>query len=376
MNTPSRQDAARPSRAAFQVLASRHFPDWLASERISLAVSTYQSGKLFLIGRKLGDRLSVFERTFNRCMGLWSDGQTLWLASVFQIWRLENALRPGQLDRGYDRLYVPRIGYTTGDIDVHDVAVDAEGRVVFVSSLFSCLATVSQRCSFEPLWRPPFVGRLAAEDRCHMNGLAMVDGRPRFVTACSCTDVVDGWREHRQSGGVVIDVDSGEVVAGRLSMPHSPRWYRGKLWMLDSGTGRFGTIDLDEGRFHEVAFCPGYARGVSFVGDYAVVGLSCPRDATFTGLPLDAKLEQYGVAARCGLQVIDLNTGDVVHWLRIEGVVKELYDVVVLVDVARPKALGFKTDEIERNVWTVEEGRPIRWMARSKSPESKEGETA
>ena len=375
MNAPSRQDAARPSRATYQVLASEHFPSWLAGERISLAVSTYQSGKLFLIGRKPSDRLSVFERTFNRCMGLWSDGQTLWLASVFQVWRLENGLRPGQLDRGYDRLYVPQVGYTTGDIDVHDVAIDAEGRVVFVSSLFSCLATVSQQCSFEPLWRPPFIGRLAAEDRCHLNGLAMVDGQPRFVTACSRTDVVDGWREHRPSGGVVIDVDSGEVVASQLSMPHSPRWYRGQLWVLDSGTGRFGTVDLDEGRFHEVAFCAGYARGVSFVGDYAVVGLSCPRDTTFTGLPLDAKLKQYGVAARCGLQVIDLKTGNVVHWLRIEGVVRELYDVVVLIDVARPKALGFKTDEIQRNVWTVEGGRPTRWMARSKRPESREGET-
>jgi len=357
------------------VLASRHFSGWLAGERISLAVSTYQSGKLFLIGRKQGDRLSVFERTFNRCMGLWSDGQTIYLASVFQVWRLENALRPGQTDRGYDRLYVPRVGYTTGDIDVHDMAVDGEGRVLFVSTLFNCLATVSPRYNFEPRWRPPFVGRLVAEDRCHMNGLAMVDGHPRFVTACSRTDVVDGWREHRASGGVLIDVDSGEVVAHGLSMPHSPRWYRGRLWVLDSGTGRFGTIDLDEGRFHEVAFCPGYARGVSFVGDYAVVGLSRPRDATFTGLPLDAKLEQYGVAARCGLHVIDLKTGDVVHWLRIEGVVAELYDVVVLAGVARPKALGFKTDEIQRNVWTVEDGRPIHWTARDKIPKPKEGET-
>jgi len=147
------------------------------------------------------------------------------------------------------------------------------------------------------------------------------------------------------------------------------------LWVLDSGTGRFGTIDLDEGRFHEVAFCPGYARGVSFVGDYAVVGLSRPRDATFTGLPLDAKLEQYGVAARCGLQVVDLNTGDVVHWLRIEGVVAELYDVVVLAQVARPKALGFKTDEIQRNVWTVYEGQPIRWTALAKLPKPKERES-
>jgi uncharacterized protein (TIGR03032 family) len=349
-------------------LASRHFADWLAAERVSLALSTYQSGKLFLVG--LGDegRLSVFERTFNRSMGLWSDGQTLWLASAYQLWRLENTLTDGEREQGYDRLYVPRVGYTTGDVDAHDVAVDAQGRVIFVSTSFSCLATVSDRYSFAPLWQPAFISRLAAEDRCHLNGLAMADGRPRYVTACSSSDVADGWRDRRHDGGCVIDVESNEVVAAGLSMPHSPRLDRDRLWALDSGRGDFGYVDLASGRFEPVTFCPGFARGLAFVGDYALVGVSKPRrEQTFTGLALDEKLAAKNAAARCGVQVVDLRSGDVVHWLRLEGVVEELYDVVALPGVARPKALGFKTDEIRYNVWLPVDGKPVRWSGQTKT---------
>ncbi len=354
----------------FQVLGSRHFSDWLAQQCVSLGFSTYQSGKLFLLGRKPDGRLAIFERTFNRCMGLWTDTQTLYLASAYQLWRLENTLAPNQWCDGFDRLFVPRVGYTTGDVDVHDVAVESDGRVVFVSTLFSCLATISDKYNFTPLWRPPFVSKLAAEDRCHLNGLAIVDGRARYVTACGQSDVADGWRDRRANGGCVIDVTTDDLVAEGLSMPHSPRWYRDQLWLLDSGTGYFGYVDLKRRAFERVAFCPGYARGVAFVGDYAVVGVSKPRhdEQTFVGLPLDNALARRKSVSRCGLQVIDLRTGDVAHWVRVEGVVQELYDVVALPGVVRPTALGFKTDEIRFNVWLENEaGRPKRWSAKGRS---------
>ncbi len=249
MSHPLTGQTANPADPAFGVLASRHFPAWLAEQRVSLAFTTYQTGKLFFVGLSAPDRLSIFERTFNRAMGLWSDGQTMWLASAFQLWRFENALAADEQDDGYDRLYVPRVGYTTGDIDVHDVAVDADGRVQFISTLFNCLATVSEEHNFTPLWRPPFIGKLAAEDRCHMNGLALRDGKPRYVTACSQSDVVDGWRDCRSDGGCVVDIDSGEIIATGLAMPHSPRWYRDRLWVLNSGRGQFGYVDLQSGRF-------------------------------------------------------------------------------------------------------------------------------
>ena len=353
-----------------EVTGSPHLADWLAEQQVSLAFTTYQTGKLFLLGRHPDGRLMVFERTFNRAMGLWADGQTMWLSTLYQLWRFENALRPGELYQGYDRLYVPRTGHTTGDLDVHDVAVDAGGRVLFVATLFGCLATLSERYSFKPLWRPPFLSKLAAEDRCHLNGLALEDGRPRYVTVVSASDVVDGWRDRRQDGGCVLEVPSGRVVVSGLSMPHSPRVYRGRLWLLNSGAGAFGSLDpltptplppgergRGEGTFVPVAFCPGYLRGLAFHGDYAVVGLSRPReDKTFGGLALGGELARRGAEARCGLQVIDLRSGDVVHWLRLEGMVRELYDVAVLPGVARPTVFGFKTDEVRRTIAVDEQG--------------------
>jgi uncharacterized protein (TIGR03032 family) len=340
-----------------EVSGSPHLTDWLAEQQVSLAFSTYQTGKLFLLGRGPEGRLAVFERTFNRCMGLWADGQTLWLSSLYQLWRFENALRPGELYQGHDRLYVPKIGHTTGDLDIHDVAIDGKGRVIFLATSFGCLATLSDRYSFTPLWRPPFLSKLAAEDRCHLNGLAMEKGKPRYVTVVSASDVVDGWRDKRRDGGCVLEVPSGKVVASGLSMPHSPRVYRNKLWLLNSGTGEFGSVDPEKGKFEPMTFCPGYLRGLSFVGDYAVTGLSRPRaDKTFGGLAIEEELQRRGAEARCGLQIIDLRTGDVAHWLRVDGMVRELYDVVVLPGVVRPMAFGFKTEEIQRTIAVGDEG--------------------
>ena len=340
-----------------EVTGSPRLWSWLAEQRISLAFTTYQTGKLFLLGRHPEGRLAVFERTFNRAMGLWADGQTLWLGTLYQLWRFENLLQPGELYQGHDRLYLPKAANTTGDLDIHDVAVDHTGRVVFVATGFGCIGTLAERSSFTPLWRPPFLSKLAAEDRCHMNGLALADGRPRFATMVSTSDVIDGWREQRRDGGVVVEIPEGRVIASGLSMPHSPRLYRGRLWLHNSGTGHFGSIDPGGGRFEPLTFCPGYLRGLAFAGDYAVVGLSQPRDdKTFRGLALDEELAKRAADARCGLMIIDLRSGDVAHWLRVEGMVRELYDVAVLPEVSRPMALGFKTAEIQRTIAVGEQG--------------------
>jgi uncharacterized protein (TIGR03032 family) len=332
-----------------EVHSSRDFPRWLSEQRLSLAFTTYQTSKVFFIGLHKSGQLAILERTFNRCMGLWAEGQTLWMSSHYQLWRFENSLETGFLYQGCDRLYVPRVGYTTGDLDIHDIAVDARGRILFTATRFNCLATLAQRESFTPLWRPPFVSRLAAEDRCHLNGLALRDGRPRYMTAVSTSDVADGWRDRRHDGGVVVDIATNQLIASGLSMPHSPRLYRGRLWLLNSGTGYFGSVDLASGLFQPLTFCAGYLRGLAFSGDYAVVGLSRPRhEKSFGGLALDEALSARGAAAQCGLHVIDLRTGDCIAWLHLEGMVTELYDVVVLPGAVRPMALGFKTDEIQR----------------------------
>lgn len=349
---PTQAGATTPS---FEITTSRHLMAWMAEQKLSIALTTYQIGKLFLLGLKEKGELSIFERTFNRCMGLCPTPNGFYMSSIHQVWRFENLFTHGEVQDGYDRLYVPQVGNTTGDLDIHDMAVDADGQLVFVNTLFGCLATLSDTHSFKPLWRPPFLSKLAAEDRCHLNGLAMKDGRAAYVTAVGESDVVDGWRDHRAGGGIVMDVQSNEVVAGGLSMPHSPRWHQGKLWLCNSGTGEFGHIELETGRFVPLTFCAGYMRGLYFHGDYALIGLSKPRRSrTFSGLALDENLKSRKAEARCGVQVIDLRTGDAVHWLRIEGVVDELYDVITLPGVKRPMALGFKTDEINR-VLSVDE---------------------
>ena len=349
-------DGAAPptekAKPAFVATTSRQFPSWLADSGGSLAVSTYQSGKVILIGtnRQTG-RLSVFERTLERPMGMAFRDSRLAIASMIQITSFVDAAGGAPGTAGYDALFVPQSATYTADLDVHDVAFGADGRLVFVNTLFSCLATTSETHSFKPLWKPPFISRLAPEDRCHLNGLAMRDGEPAYVTCVAETDVADGWREHRTGGGVVVDVASGEVVCRGLSMPHSPRLHEGRLWVLNSGAGEVGTVDLRTGRFEALAFCPGYLRGLDFVGPYALVGLSEPREnRTFAGLPLQERLAAAKVGPRCGVFVIDTRTGDAAHWLRLEGAVNELYDVVFLPGLTRPMMVGFKNDEIRRTV--------------------------
>ena len=347
-------DAAPPSgtpadKPSFEFLTSRQFTAWMQEQKLSLIFTTYQVGKLFFLGLQPNGRLEIFNRTFNRSMGLHATPDTLYLSTLYQLWRFENSLPAGETHQGYDRVYVPQVAWTTGDIDIHDIGVDGTGRPVFVNTLFGCLATVSDTHSFEPLWKPPFLSKLAAEDRCHLNGVAFVDGAARYVTSVSRSDVADGWRDARLDGGVVTDVEQDEVVVDGLSMPHSPRWYRDRLWVLDSGNGYFGWVDLEAGRFERVTFCAGYARGLAFAGDYAVVGVSKPREnKTFSGLRLDLALSEKHAEPRCSLLIVDLRSGDIVHWLRITGVVEELYDVCVLPGVRKPMAVGLKTDEIRR----------------------------
>ncbi len=342
---------------AFSLTTSRSFASWLKGRRASIVFTTYQAGKLFFIGTNEAGTVSVFERTIDRPMALAVHGDDLWLSTLYQLWRF--AALPATGDYGaHDRLYAPRQSHVTGDLDIHDIKIDAEGGAVFVNTLFSCLARPSQNASFNPVWRPPFISRLAAEDRCHLNGLAMKDGRPAFVTAVGRSDVADGWRDHRPGGGLVMDVASGEIVATGLSMPHAPRLHGGRFYLLNAGSGEFGALDLTNGRFEAITFCPGFLRGLDFVDDFAIVTMSLPRgDRSFAGLAIEKTLEKTGASARCGLAVIDLKSGDLVHWLRLEGVIAELFDVAVLKGAMRPAAIGFRSEEVRRVITVGDEAR-------------------
>ncbi len=248
---------------------------------------------------------------------------------------------------------MPRTAHTTGDLDIHEIGVDGNGRVVFVNSKYSCLATFDRVHSFKPLWQPSFISKLAPEDRCHLNGLAMQDGRPKYVTAVSRCDVVDGWRERRHEGGIVIDVEAGRIVTEDLSMPHSPRLANGSLWVLDSGRGYLCRVDAASGKIERVAFCPGFLRGLSFWGNFALVGTSLPRDNTFQGLELEDNIKTRDGEARCGAFIVDTRNGDILHWLRFEGAVRELFDAGFMPGVRAPMCVGLASPEM-RTLITLE----------------------
>jgi len=336
----------------FEIFGSRQLTSWLAGEGASLALTSLGTGRLVLVNIEPDGTLKAFQRIFDRSTGLWADGQTLYLATLYQLWRFENALPAGaHTDDGEDRLYVPMTAYTTGDVQAHDIAVDGDGRLLFVNTRFDCLARPSPTHSFSPIWQPRWLDGLVAADRSHLTGVALVDGTPAYVTCAGFAGRRGSgdWRSRLSDGGAVIDLRSGEPVATGLSLPRSPRWYKGKLWLLCAGTGELGYLDPDHGRFEPVAFCPGYPRGLAFVGGCAVVGTSKPRgDRGFADLPLGGRLRERRAEPRCGLSVIDLKTGDTVHWARIDGQITEIADVAVLPGVRRPTVIGLRGDEIRR----------------------------
>lgn len=332
--------------------------NFLSSQGLSFAFTSYQTGRLYLIGFGLDGKLSLHEAQYPQAMGVVGDQNRIYLGTQTQLVRMENVLQPDQLaNEKHDKLYVPRNMQTMGAIDFHEVGIRKNGSVVIVNTRFSCLCEPSLTHSFKPIWKPEFISKLAPEDRCHLNGLAMVDGEPQYVTAVCKSDVVDGWRDRRHDGGIIIDVKTNKIVAEGLSMPHSPRWHQGKLWVLNSGTGELGWINKKvqnkSKRFTPVAFCPGFLRGLSFSGHYAFVTLSKPRYKRFDGLALADKLEEKDADAWCGVQIISLQTGDVVQWLRLDGGIAELFDICTLPGVKNPLTLGPNSNEI-REVITME----------------------
>jgi uncharacterized protein (TIGR03032 family) len=307
-------------------------------------VSTYQANKLLAV-RPDGAGLSTLVRTFDRPMGIAVDGPRLALGTRSQVWLYRDApdIAPRVEPAGkHDSCYLPRSAHVTGDVGIHEVAWIGD-ELWFVSTRFSCLATLSPDYSFVPRWRPPFVSALAAEDRCHLNGLGVVDNVPRYVTALGTTDVRDGWRADKPHGGCVIDVPSGEFVSRGLSMPHSPRWYDGRLYVLESGTGGIVLVDRATGRRETITSLPGFTRGLALAGPYAFVGMSKIRPTSaMNGVPIAERRAEL----KCGVAVVDLRSGHVVGLLEFHSAVEEIFDVQLLPGVPFPEVVGFQKEDV------------------------------
>jgi len=329
-------------QARIECSAPSSFQTWLAQSGGSLAVSTYQAGKVAMIGWD-GRQITLLMREFEKPMGMATAGNRLALATRNDVWVMANAPllahdyfqdQPGR----YDALYLPRATYHTGDLNTHDLAFDDDG-LLLIASRFSCLARLSYDHSFAPIWKPRFITDLVPEDRCHLNGLAMRDGKARYVTALGTTDAAGAWREEKATGGVLIDIETDEIVLGGMAMPHSPRWHNDQLWVLNSGAGQLLLVDPSSGQSNVVCELPAYLRGLCFVDHYALIGMSKIREKhIFGGLPVQQRYEHL----LCGVAVVDTRSGQQVGMFEYTSGCEEVFEIRFLPGVHRPMILNLE----------------------------------
>ena len=330
-----------------------NFPDILAQLNASILVTTYQAGKLVIL-RGDGNVLNTHFRNLSKPMGLAQQGGKLAIGCSAHIWeyhnvpavcrKLDHSEDYPTIEARHDACFLPRMSHCTGDIQIHEMAwIDEE--LVFVNTAFSCLSRRSEANSFEPTWRPRFITKYLPGDNCHLNGLAVVEGRIRYVTALGETNEPGGWRQNKRDGGVLIDVEANEIICRGLSMPHSPRWHNGALWLLESGDGTIGTVDVATGKYESIAQFPGFTRGISFCGSLAFIGLSQVRESgVFSGIPL---VERRDAEERiCGVWVLNIQTGETVGFCRFEDGVQEVFAVEVIPGIRFPDLVNHDAEII------------------------------
>lgn len=322
-----------------------NLPSILAGLGASLVLSTYQSGHVIVIRSADGVSIDTHFARFERPMGIGASASRLVIGTRRELRELGNV--PALAERlptpRSDAVYALRRTHVTGDIDVHEIAI-GDADVWFVNTAFSCLCRWTAEHSFDPVWRPGFVSSLAPEDRCHLNGLALVDGRPRYLSALGATDSPQGWRAGKRNGGVLLDCLDEGIVASGLSMPHSPRWHGDRLWLLESGKGALVTVDLGDGHVTEVTRLPGFTRGLGLIDRYAFVGLSTLRESNaFTDIPVT----EDGGARVCGVYVVDCRSGRPIAFLRFSGRVQELFAVEPLIGARWPALVADDPDLLD-----------------------------
>lgn len=321
--------------APFSCTYNAQLPELLFNLKCTIAISTYQAGKVVFLSAVDDQRLVQLPRNFIGAMGIALSNGKMAIATKNEVVVLKNvpALAPTypKKPNTYDALFMPRATYYTGQVDVHDLHYGERG-LYAVNTSFSCLSLINDDYSFEPIWKPGFITEYASEDRCHLNGLAMDGDKPKYISGLGRSNTPQGWRENITNGGIVMDIETGELVLDRVPMPHSPRLYNGKLYMLLSATGEVVEADVNTGKYTVINKLKGFARGMAKHGDYLFIGLSKLRQnsSTFRHLPiaLDAK--------EAGIVVIHLPTGGIVGQITYQASVDEIYDVQIIPDSIRP----------------------------------------
>ena len=333
--------------APFSCQYSAQVPELLQKLNCSLAVSTYQAGKLIFLSPKDESTIVQLPRNFEKPMGFSfsPDYSRLALACKDEVIIFSNSAELAKhypkSPNKYDSLYLPRVTYHTGPLDIHDLRFGTDNTLFAVNTLFSCIVTIDENYNFTPYWYPDFIDKLASEDRCHLNGMAMQNGKPKYASAFGRGNTPQSWRENVTKTGIIIDIENDQIIAENLPMPHSPQIYGNDLYVLLSATGQLARINRDSGSYEVVCDLGGFARGMSLHKDYLFVGLSKLRKNSSTFAQLDFAHQPN----ECAIMIIYLPTGSVAGKITYSSSVDEIYDIHVLPDSIRPNILNTLTPE-------------------------------
>lgn len=331
----------------FAMRYSPQVPELLHRLGATLVISTYQAGKVIFLSAKDEDSLVQLPRNFEKPMGiaLSENGNRMAVACKDQVITFlnssEHAVHYPKAPGRYDAMYLPRLTYHTGPLDIHDLRFGEANKLFAVNTLFSCLVKIDDDYNFKPYWTPPGITELVSEDRCHLNGMIMEKGKPKYATAFNQGNQPQSWRERITETGVMYDVDSSQVIAGGLPMPHSPQLINGEIYVLLSATGEIARIDKSSGKYDVVTKFDGFIRGMAYHQGYLFVGFSKLRknSSTFAKLPFAAKANQSGVL------IVHLETGSIAGQITYETSVDEIYDVHTLEGKMRPNILNTLTND-------------------------------
>ncbi|MFT5858089.1 MAG: hypothetical protein ACI865_000173 [Flavobacteriaceae bacterium] len=340
----------------FSCTYSSHVPEILQRLNCSIAISTYQAGKVVCISAKDENSIIQLPRTFEKPMGIAKHPtkDKLAIACKDEVVVLANSPELAEFypnaKKKYDALYMPRATFHTGPLDIHDLSYGDQDELFGVNTLFSCIVKIDDDYNFTPYWRPKFIDKLVSEDRCHLNGMAMQDGKPKFATAFGKGNTFQSWRERVTTDGLIIDVENDEIIIEGLAMPHSPRIYNGELYTLLSATGELIRINPKNNSYDVVVKLDGFVRGMDLHKDYLFIGLSKLRKNSSTF----AKLDFADKANEAGIVIVHLPTGSIAGKITYQSSLDEIYDVHILADKKRPNLLNTLRPDHKAGLMTPE----------------------
>ncbi len=250
----------------------------------------------------------------------------------------------------YSHLYIPQCKFNTGIVDTHEITWTDQG-LLFTNTLFSCLSRMSYHYHFEEAWRPSFISELAPEDRCHLNGIALRDGKPKYATMFAKTDENKGWRKLPFDSGLLMDIESGEILLDKLALPHSPVYFDNKIYFLQSATGDVMYYDLKTKQAVKLNNFKSFVRGMEVLDKYIFLGMSKirPDSQFFSELPVTAE------ESTCAIRVLNRETGKEVAGLTYTDKIEEIFAVKIARGVKCPGLLT-ERDELYDKCLSIPDG--------------------